>query len=123
MKRTLLAIALATACLSAPAATFNYHGNLQDGGLVKAGDGAYYHVAMMNQRAIRTVRGCSLSSIGFPDSLASVAIFMIMHFLQRPAAPGPASDLSQASQRGPGVEIHHRGLQPGVALRAAQVSL
>ena len=27
------------------------YGNLQDGGLVKAGDGAYYHVAMMNQRA------------------------------------------------------------------------
>ncbi len=27
------------------------YGNLQDGGRVKAGDGAYYHVAMMNQRA------------------------------------------------------------------------
>jgi len=27
------------------------YGNLQDAGRVKAGDGAYYHVAMMNQRA------------------------------------------------------------------------
>jgi hypothetical protein len=27
------------------------YGNLQDGGRVKKGDGAYYHVAMMNQRA------------------------------------------------------------------------
>jgi hypothetical protein len=27
------------------------YGNLQDGGRVKAGDGMYYHVAMMNQRA------------------------------------------------------------------------
>jgi hypothetical protein len=27
------------------------YGNLQDGGRVKQGDGAYYHVAMMNQRA------------------------------------------------------------------------
>lgn len=27
------------------------YGNLQDAGKVKAGDGAYYHVAMMNQRA------------------------------------------------------------------------
>lgn len=38
MKRTLLALALAT-CLSAHAATFNYHGNLQDAG--KPADGSY----------------------------------------------------------------------------------
>jgi hypothetical protein len=39
MKRTLFAIALSAACLSGQAATFNYHGNLQDAG--KPANGRY----------------------------------------------------------------------------------
>src|SRR6201999_1063856 len=46
---------------------------------------------IMNQRTIRTGRARGFSVIGWPEIWASVTMFIVMHFLQLPAAPDPVA--------------------------------